>query len=137
MPAPPPLGPIQVFGRGDDRGTRAAIRFFSERRIAAQVIDIRRKPIAVGELRRFVEQLGARALADTDGRAWRDAGLAYLSMTDEDLAGRILADQRLLRLPLVRIGTAVSAGPEPAAWKRLLGAWPDTRADGTTRRHDP
>lgn len=116
---PDPL--VQVFGRDDDRGTRAAIRFFRERRIEAQVIDLRRKPIAAGELRRFIERLGARALADSEGRPWRDAGLGYLSMTDDALAARLLADQRLLRLPLVRIGNAVAAGPDPGAWKRLLG----------------
>jgi arsenate reductase len=115
-----PIGPIQVFGRDDDRATRAAIRFFRERRLTAQVIDLRRKPIAAGELRRFVERLGASALADTDSRAWRDAGLGYLSMTDDDLARRLLADQRLLRLPLVRIGNGFAAGDDPATWKRLL-----------------
>jgi len=115
---PDPL--VQVFGREDDRGTRAAIRFFRERLIEAQVIELRRKPIAAGELRRFVERLGVRALADTEGRAWRDAGLGYLSMTDDALAARLLADQRLLRLPLVRVGNSVAAGPDEPAWKRLL-----------------
>jgi arsenate reductase len=114
----PPL--VQIFGRDDDRGTRAATRFFKERRLAAQLIDIRRKPIAPAELRRFVDVLGARALADTEGRAWLDAGLGYLSMTDVDLAARLLADQRLLRLPLVRIGSAVTAGPDEPAWRHAL-----------------
>jgi arsenate reductase-like glutaredoxin family protein len=111
---------VQIFGRDDSRETRAADRFFRERRLDAQVIDLRRKPMATAELRRFVDQLGVRALADTGGRPWRDARLAYLSMTDADLAARLLADQRLLRLPLVRIGSGVAAGPDPAAWKRLL-----------------
>ncbi len=111
---------VQVFGRDDSRETRAAIRFFRERRIEPQVIGLRRKPIAPGELRRFVERLGARALADTAGGAWRDAGFAYLSMTDAELVDRLLADQRLLRLPLVRIGIGVAAGPDEGAWRRLL-----------------
>ncbi len=120
--APATPGPIQVFGRDDDRGTRAAIRFFRERRIDVQVVDLRRKPIAAGELRRFVERLGARALSDADGRAWRDAGLGYLSMTDDELAVRLLADQRLLHLPLVRVGNGFAAGPDEVAWRRLLGS---------------
>jgi len=119
-PPPPPSVVVQVFGRDDSRETRAAIRFFRERRVEPQVIDLRRKPIAPGELRRFVDRLGARALADTAGRAWRDAGLGYLSMTDAELVDRLLADQRLLRLPLVRIGNAVAAGPDEAAWRELL-----------------
>lgn len=83
-------------------------------------VDIARKPMAAGELRRFVERLGARALADDSSKAWRDAGYAYLRMTDAELADRLLADQRLLRLPLVRIGGGFSAGRDEAAWKALV-----------------
>jgi arsenate reductase-like glutaredoxin family protein len=118
--APPPAVLVQIFGRDDSRETRAAIRFFRERRIEPQVIDLRRKPIAPGELRRFVDRLGARALADTEGRLWRDAGLGYLSMTDAELAERLLADQRLLRLPLVRIANGVAAGRDEPRWRTLL-----------------
>jgi len=111
---------VQVFGRDDSQATRAALRFFKERRVDVHVVDVGRKPMAPGELRRFVERLGARSLADTDGRAWREAGLGYLRMDDAELADRLLADQRLLRLPLVRIGTGVAAGRDEAAWRRLL-----------------
>jgi arsenate reductase (glutaredoxin) len=116
-------GPVvQVFGAPDSQATRAAQRFFRERRIEAQLIDIRRKPMAPAELRRFVERLGARAVADEDSKAWRDTGLGYLRMTDDELAERLLADQRLLRFPLVRVGDGVAAGRDEAAWKRLLAA---------------
>ena len=84
------------------------------------LVDIHRKPMAAGELRRFVERLGARALAETDGKAWRDAGLAYLSMPDADLADRLLRDQRLLNLPLVRIENGFAAGRNEPAWKSLV-----------------
>ena len=123
--AAPPAGPvIQVFGREDSQETRAALRFFKERRLTIQFVDLRRKPIAAGELRRFVDRLRADALADTAGRAWTDAGLGYLRMTPDELAARLLADQRLLKLPLVRIGNDVAAGRDEAAWKRLLGSPP-------------
>lgn len=125
MPAPSgrpgAAGPlVQVFGTDDSQATRAALRFFKERRLSVQLIDIRRKPMAPAELRRFVERLGARALVDEASRAWRDAGLAYLAMDDGDLAARLLADQRLLRLPLVRIGSDVAAGRDEARWRVLL-----------------
>ena len=119
-PAPPAGLLIQVFGREDSRETRAALRFFKERRLAVQFVDLRRKPMAAGELRRFVERLGAATLADTAGKAWTDAGLGYLRMTPDELAARLLADQRLLRLPLVRVANGFSAGRDEAAWKALL-----------------
>ena len=114
--------PVQVFGLERDNATRAAIRFFKERRIPIHLVDLGKRPMAAGELRRFVERLGAPAVADTEGRAWRDAGLGYLRMDAGELAERLLADQRLLRLPLVRSGNRFAAGRDEAAWKALIAA---------------
>lgn len=113
---------VQVFGTPDSQSTRAALRFFKERRIDVHFVDIGRKPMAAGELRRFVERLGARALADESGKAWKDAGLGYLSMTDADLAERLRADQRLLNIPLVRIDNGYAAGKNEPAWKSLAAS---------------
>src|SRR5512146_1876276 len=108
---PAPAGPtVQIFGLEDSQPTRAALRFFKERRVPVSFVDLRRRSIAAGELRRFVERLGAAALADTDGRAWRDAGLNYMRTDDAELTERLLADHRLLKLPLVRFGNAFAAG---------------------------
>jgi arsenate reductase-like glutaredoxin family protein len=118
--AQPSAPSVQVFGLVDDQPTRAAIRFFKERRFAIHFVDLRRKPIAAGELRRFTDRLGPRAVLDADGRAAREAGLGALQMTDAEVADRLLADQRLLRLPLVRYGGSLSAGRDEAAWKAWL-----------------
>jgi len=118
MAQPPSAPNIQVFGLEDSQATRAALRFFKERRISVHFVDLRRRAIAPGELRRFVERLGAAALADTSGAAWRDAGLGYLRMDDGELAERLLADRRLLKLPLVRCGADVTAGKDEVAWER-------------------
>jgi arsenate reductase-like glutaredoxin family protein len=121
MPSPAPGGPqLQVFGLEDSQPTRAALRFFKERRVTVHFVDLRRKPMAPGELRRFVERLGAASLADTEGRPWRDLGLGYIRMTESELADRLLSDQRLLRLPLVRQGNAFAAGRDEAAWKAMV-----------------
>jgi arsenate reductase-like glutaredoxin family protein len=111
---------IQVFGLDDSQATRAALRFFRERRIAVSYVDLRRRPMAPAELRRFTERLGARALVDTAGRAYREAGLAHMVLTDIELAERLMADPRLLRLPLVRVDGAVAAGRDEAAWSAML-----------------
>ena len=111
---------VQIFGLENDQATRAAIRFFKERRFEIHLVDLRRKPIAAGELRRFVQRLGAAALLDTAGRAYRDAGLGYLVMDEAGIVERLLADHRLIRLPLVRYGEAVSAGLADATWKAWL-----------------
>lgn len=120
MTAPTDQPGVQIFGLPDDRATRAAQRFFKERRIAIHFVDLRRKPMAAGELRRFVDRLGAANVVDRDGRVYREAGLGYLTTSEAELSERMLADQRLLRLPLVRRGNDVSAGPAEATWKGWL-----------------
>jgi arsenate reductase-like glutaredoxin family protein len=111
---------IQVFGMDDSPATRAALRFFRERRIVVHYVDLRKKPIAAGELRRFTDRLGAAALLDTESRAYREGGLAYLSTDTAGIAARLLADVRLLRLPLVRYGDDVTAGRDEATWRTWL-----------------
>ena len=121
--APSPAAPrVQIFGLENDRATRAAIRFFKERRFDIHLVDLRRKPLAAAELRRFVQRLGPAALLDTGSRTYRDAGLGYLTMDDAAIVERLLADERLLRLPLVRYGESVTAGPAETAWKSWLSA---------------
>jgi arsenate reductase len=121
MPALPATS-VQIFGLTDSRPTRAALRFFKERRVAVQYVDLRRKPIAPGELRRFVERLGAEALLDTEGRRYRDLGLDHMRLDASEITTRLLADDALLRLPLVRFGNAFTAGPAEATWKTWLAA---------------
>jgi arsenate reductase (glutaredoxin) len=122
----------QVFGLNDDQSTRAALRFFKERRVEIHFVDLRRKPIAPGELRRFVERFGAPALLDTGSRAYRDAGLGYLRMDDPEIVERLLADTGLLRLPLVRFGGELSVGRDEATWKGWFS--PARTGGGADRR---
>lgn len=136
MPAPLAKTPtkrmpdIQVFGFDDHQATRGAQRFFRERRVAVHYVDLRKRPIAAGELRRFAEPLGARALLDESSKAFRDGGLAYLRMDDAQVLQRLLADNRLLRLPLVRHGEEVTAGKAETTW----AAWLKRAAGGGANR---
>jgi arsenate reductase len=111
---------IQVFGMTDSQPTRAALRFFRERRIVVHFVDLRKKPIAAGELRRFTERLGVAALLDRDSRPYREQGLEHLTMDDAGITARLLADARMIRLPLVRFGEQVTAGRDEATWKSWL-----------------
>ncbi len=112
---------IQIFGLKNSRETRAAERFFKERRAAIQFVDLKQKPMAPGEIRRFVERFGLDGLIDAEGTAYVDAGLKYLKVSDSDLLGRIERDPRLLRLPLVRAGQRLSVGQDEKAWKEMIG----------------
>ena len=111
---------MQVFGLDGDAATRAAQRFFKERRIGISYVDLRRRKLAPAELRRFVERLGVTALIDPESRAYKAAGLGYLRMNHTEVLERISAEPALLRLPLVRFDNDVSVGRDEATWKRWV-----------------
>jgi arsenate reductase-like glutaredoxin family protein len=113
---------VQIFGLKNSQATRAAERYFKERRTPIQVVDLKQKPMAPGEIRRFVERFGLSALLDTNGTAYADAGLKYLKIADAELLARIERDPRLLRLPLVRRGNLLSVGSDPETWKAMASA---------------
>ena len=58
-----------------------------------------------GAKQRVFDGCSAVHVADEGSKAWRDAGLGYLRMDDAELAERLLADQRLLRLPQLAVGS--------------------------------
>ena len=111
---------VQIFGLRKSPATRAAERFFKERRAVIHMVDLEKKPIAAGELRRFSERFGLTALLDTDGKAYIGAGLKYLKLSESELLARIERDPALLRLPLVRAGKLLSLGHDEPAWKTML-----------------
>ena len=83
-------------------------------------VDLARKPIAPGELRRFAQRFGAAALLDTDSPRYRELGLGYLSLDEDAALEKSLTDQRLLKLPLVRSGELLSVGIDENAWREWL-----------------
>ena len=113
---------VQIFGMKNSQATRAAERFFKERRIAVHLVDLKQKPMAPGEIGRFVQRFGLTKLLDTEGKAYIDAGLKYLKLSDTELLARIERDPKLLRLPLVRAGKQLSAGHDEDSWKAMLNA---------------
>ena len=113
---------VQIFGMKSSQATRAAERFFKERRVAIHLVDLKQKPMAPGEIGRFVQRFGLAGLLDTDGETYVDAGLKYLKLSDSELLARIERDPKLLRLPLVRSGSQLSAGHDEDSWKAMLSA---------------
>lgn len=111
---------VQIFGVKNSSATRAAQRFFAERRVAIQFVDLKKKPTSPSEIRRFVDRFGLNQLVDTEGTAYLDAGLKYMKMSEAELLQRIERDPKLLRLPLVRSGNRLSVGHDEAGWKAML-----------------
>ncbi len=111
---------VQIFGIKNSPATRAAERFFKERSIPIQLADLKQKPMSPGEIKRFIDRFGFLALLDVEGRAYTDAGLKYLKLTEAELLARIERDPTLLKLPLVRAAGKLSIGQDETSWKTMI-----------------
>jgi len=114
------MASVQIFGVKNSQATRAAERFFKERRVEIHFVDLKQKPMSPGEIKRFLDKFGLPALLDSEGSAFVDAGLKYLKVSDSEMLGRIEREPKLLRLPLVRSGAKLSVGLDEAGWKAML-----------------
>ncbi len=111
---------VQIFGLKNSSVTRAAERFFKERRTVIQLVDLKLKPMALGEIKRFIQRFGLAGLLDSEGKTYIDGGLKYLKLSDAELLERIERTPQLLRLPLVRSGQRLSIGHDESSWKAML-----------------
>jgi arsenate reductase-like glutaredoxin family protein len=112
---------VQIFGLKNSQETRAAERFFKERRMPLHLVDLAQKPMSPGEIKRFVDRFGILGLVDAEGKAYADSGLKYLKVSDAELLGKIEQQPKLLRLPLVRCGKRLSIGRDENGWREMLG----------------
>ncbi len=113
--------PIQVFGTKKSPDTRAALRFFAERRLPVHFVDLVERPASPGELRRFVQKFGTAALVDRESRRFGELGLRTARYGDERWLQLLAEEPLLLRQPLVRHGNDLSIGAVPDTWKQWVG----------------
>jgi arsenate reductase (glutaredoxin) len=113
---------VQVFGVKKSSDTRAALRFFAERRVKAHFVDLDVRPASPGELRRFLQKFGADGLVDRDSRRFGELGLATAIRGEEWWAATLSQEPRLLRLPLVRWQQKLTVGPADTTWKEWVAA---------------
>jgi len=111
---------VQIFGIKKSADTRKALRFFSERRVKTHFVDLIERPASIGELRRFAQKFGVRALVDRDGKRFTDLGLQYAQLSDERWLEKLSEEPLLLRLPLVRNANLLVIGADEATWKSWM-----------------
>ena len=105
---------IQIFGTGKCFDTKKAERWFKERRIKFQSIDLKKYGISRGELASVRAAVGLEALVDWDHP---DAALIRYLAYDQDKLDNLLERPELLRTPIVRNGRQATVGYAPEVWK--------------------
>ncbi len=107
---------LQIFGFKKCSATRKAERFFKERGVPFQSIDLAQKAMSPGELDTVAAALGFDVLIDKTSARYKERGLAYMDFDPREV---ILADMGLLATPVVRLGKKAAAGLDEDSWKEL------------------
>lgn len=105
---------IQIFGKSKCFDTKKAERYFKERRVKFQAIDLLKYGISKGELQSVKSAVGLDALVNWEHP---DAALLKYLAYDGDKFEKLLEDPRLLCTPIVRNGKAATVGFQPDVWK--------------------
>ena len=114
---------IQIFGTSKCKVTRAAQRFFADRAIRVQFVELREKGLSKGELASVARAVGGmRALFAKDSARAKERGLAYSDPSEDRLGELLVEDPLLLRTPIVRDGTRAAVGAAEEIWRAFADA---------------
>ncbi|MEG0596516.1 MAG: ArsC/Spx/MgsR family protein [Oscillospiraceae bacterium] len=105
---------IQIFGKSKCFATKKAERYFKERNVKFQSIDLLRYGISRGELQSVKNAVGLENLVDWNSP---DAPLLKYLAYDDDKLEKLLENPKLLKTPIVRNGKLATVGENAEVWK--------------------
>lgn len=107
---------IQIYSRSKCFDSKKAERWFKERRIKVQIIDIDSKGLSPRELDSVISAVGLENLIDPKSKS-KDAPLMQYLGSSEQKREKLLEDSKLLRSPIVRNGRQATVGYCPEIWE--------------------
>jgi arsenate reductase len=108
---------IQIFGLQKCADTRKAQRFFKERGIRFQFVDLKQKGLSKGELHSVADRVPLDQLLDRSSARFLERGLKHASLNTAKIEAVLLDDPLLFRTPIVRNGKEATVGFCPDTWK--------------------
>jgi arsenate reductase-like glutaredoxin family protein len=108
---------IQIFGTKKCNDTKKAERFFKERGVKVQFIDMKEKGMSKGEFTSVASANGGiENMLDQDCRD-KDTLLLIKYLSEEDRLQKILDNPQVIKTPVVRNGKQSTVGYRPEVWK--------------------
>lgn len=106
---------IQIFGKSKCFDTKKAERYFKERKIKFQLIDILKYGMSKGEFQSVKLAVGGvDALVDENSKEYANQHIKYLA--NNDLEERLMDSPGLFKTPIVRNGKKATVGYKPDVW---------------------
>ena len=109
---------IQVFGTKKCNDTKKAERFFKERGIKYQFIDMKEKGLSKGELTSVSQAAGGIENVLDPNCKDKDTLALIKYIDEEDKLDKILENQQVIKTPVVRNGKQATIGYQPDVWKK-------------------
>ncbi|ARC84344.1 arsC family protein [Clostridium argentinense CDC 2741] len=107
---------IQIFGISKCFDTKKAERYFKERKIKYQFIDLNIKGLSKGELQNVKAAVGLRELINEKSKEYTKLNLQNIR-TDSVKEELLLNNTKLYKTPIVRNGKMATVGYKPEIWK--------------------
>ena len=108
---------IQIFGTKKNSDTRKAERFFKERGVKFQYVDLKEKTLSRGEFNSVMQAVGGvDAMIDSNCRD-KDLLALVTYISSDDRAEKVFENQSVLLQPIVRNGRQATVGYAPDVWK--------------------
>ena len=108
---------IQIFGSKKSADTRKAERFFKERGIKYQFVDLKEKGLSKGEFRSVLQSVGSLESMINSDHPDKDLLALIKYIAESDRADKVFENQQVLKQPIVRNGRQATAGYAPEIWK--------------------
>jgi len=107
---------IQIFGKSKCFDTKKAERYFKERRIKYQLIDLSKYGMSKGEYQSVKSAVGGMAaLIDEKSKEYEGQFIVHLARQD-DVEERLLDNPGMFKTPIVRNGKKATIGYQPEVW---------------------
>ena len=108
---------IQIFGVKKCFDTKKAERYFKERRIKYQFIDLNIKEISKRELQSLKAAVGIDNLINSKAKEYDKLNIGLIRSSDikEEI---LLKNPKLYKTPIVRNGKQATVGYEPSIWSK-------------------
>lgn len=108
---------IQIFGKPKCFDTKKAERYFKERGIKYQLINLTEKAMSKGELLSIKQAVGGYEKIIDQNCKDKDLLALIKYLRDEDIEEKILENQRIIKTPVVRNGKKATIGYQTDIWK--------------------
>jgi Spx/MgsR family transcriptional regulator len=108
---------IQIFGTKKCNDTKKAERFFKERGIKYQFVDMKEKGLSKGEFNSVAQANGGIENMLNPNCKDKEELVLIQYIADEDKLEKILENQQVIKTPIVRNGKQSTMGYQPDVWK--------------------